>query len=69
MDSPARQISYKITSSIPIEDTGAKWTDDVAEAQKAYDRGFYIEKVDIVRAVVSTGQMVTTGLTTECRGK
>ena len=69
MDSPTSQIMYKIASSIPIEGIDERWTDDVVEAQKAYNRGFYIEKVDIVRTIVSTGQTITTGLSTEWRGQ
>ena len=69
MDEPTKQIAYKIISLIHIEGDGEMWTYDVAEAQEAYDRGFYIEKVDIVRTIVSTGQTVTTGLTTEWRGQ
>ena len=69
MDDPTKHTTYKIASSIPIESGGERWTHDVAEAQAAYDRGFYIEKVDIVRAIVSTGQTVTTGVTTEWRGR
>jgi len=68
-DYPTRYITYKIASSIPIESIGERWTDDVAEAQKAYDRRFYIEKIDFVKSVVSTGQTVTTGVATEWRGK
>ena len=60
---------YKITSLIHVEGDGEIWTYDEAEAQGAYDRGFYVEKVDIVRAVVSTRQTVTTGLATEWRGR
>jgi len=65
---PTKQITYKISSFTPIE-IGERWTNNVVEAQKAYDRGFYVEKVDIVRATVSTGQTVTTGLATEWRGQ
>ena len=69
IDNPTKHVTYKIISSIPIEGDGEIWTYDVAEAQAAYDRGFYIEKVDVVRAIVSTGQTVTTGVTTEWRGQ
>ena len=68
-DNPTKQIMYKITSPIPIDGIGEKWTDSEVEAQKAYELGFLISKVDIVRAVVSTGQTLTTGLTTDWRGK
>jgi hypothetical protein len=69
MDSPTTQISYRIFSPNPFEGAGERWTADEAEAQGAYDRGFMVDKIDIVRAVVSTGQTVTTGLSTEWRGK
>ena len=69
MDDPVRQISYRIFSPNPFEDTGERWTTDETEAQAAYDRGFIVDKIDIVRVVVSTGQTVTTGLSTEWRGK
>ena len=69
MDEPTRHVAYKIASSISVENFDERWTNDVADAQRAYDRGFYVEKVDIVKAVVSTGQTVTTGITTEWRGK
>jgi len=69
MDEPTKQITYRILPMTSLEGIGERWTSDEADAQKAYDRGFYIEKIDIVRAIVSTGQTVTTGLTTEWRGK
>ena len=69
MDNPTKQIMYQILSPNPFEDDGEGWTDSVAEAQKAYELGFIIIKVDIVKAIVSTGQTVTTGLSTEWRGK
>ena len=67
-DSPTKQIMYKISSPIHIE-RGERWTSSEAEAQKAFDRNFDVDRVDIVRTIVSTGQMVTIGLTTEWRGK
>jgi len=69
MDNPNKQILYRIFSPIPFEGDGERWTDSEAEAQKAYELGFLINKVDIIRAIVSTGQTVTTGLSTEWRGK
>ena len=69
MDDPTKQTLYRILSSISVEGVGERWTADEAEAQAAYDRGFYVEKVDVVRAVVSTGQTVTTGVATEWRGR
>ena len=55
--------------SEPFEGIGERWTADESEAQEAYDHGFMVDKIDIVRAVVSTGQTLTTGLSTEWRGK
>ena len=69
MDNPTKQISYRIFSPNPFEGIGERWTADESEAQEAYDHGFMIDKIDIVRAIVSTGQTLTTGLSTEWRGK
>ena len=69
MDNSTKHIVYKITSPIHIEGDGARWTYSVPEAQEAYERGFDIDKVDVVRTKVSTGQTVTIGLETDWRGK
>ena len=69
IDNPTKHISYKITSSIPIEGIGERWTTDVADAQAAYDDGFFVHQYEIVKAGVSTGQEIITGLATEWRGK
>ena len=69
IDNPTKHVTYKIFTPIHVEDIGERWTDSVEEAQEALDRGFSVDRVDIVRAIVSTGQTVTTGITTEWRGK
>ena len=69
MDDPTKHVMCKIFTPIHIEDISESWTSSVEEAQEALDRGFSVDKVDIVRAIVSTGQTVTTGVATEWRGK
>jgi hypothetical protein len=65
MDNPTKQISYEILN--PAEDTGRKLTANRVVAQKAYDRGFLVSEHEIIKAYLSTGQRVTTILTTEWR--
>ena len=63
MDNPTKQISYEMLD--PTEDFGRELTTDRAVAQRAYDRGFLVSEHEIVKAYVSTGQRITTILTTE----
>jgi hypothetical protein len=67
MDNPTKQISYEILD--PTEDFGRELTEDRVVAQQAYDRGFLVSEHEIVKAFVSTGQRITTILTTEWRDK
>ena len=63
MSNPAKQISYEMLD--PMEDSGRELTYDKAVAQKAYNRGFLVSEHEIVTAYLSTGQKMTTVLTTE----
>jgi len=63
MSNPTKQISYELLD--PMEDSGRELTSDKAVAQKAYARGFLVSEHEIVTAYLSTGQKITTILTTE----
>ena len=63
MSNPTKQISYELLD--PMEDSGRELTSDKAVAQKAYTRGFLVSEHEIVTAYLSTGQKITTVLTTE----
>ena len=65
MDNPTKQISYELLD--PTEESGRELTDDRAVARKAYARGFLVSEHEIVSAYLSTGQKITTVLTTEWR--
>jgi len=63
MDNPTKHISYEILD--PTKDSGRELTADRTIARKAYNRGFLVSEHEIVTAYTSTGQKITTILTTE----
>jgi hypothetical protein len=65
MDSPTKHISYEMLD--PTKEDGRELTTDRDVAQDAYDRGFLISEHEIVTAYMTTGQKITTVLTTEWR--
>jgi hypothetical protein len=69
MDNPTKQILYRIFTSISLEEIGERRTDDEMDALLAYRRGFIVEKDEIIEAFTTTGQKVTTTLTTDWRGR
>ena len=62
---PSKQISYELLD--PTMDEGREITLDLHEAQTAYERGFLVSEHEMVVAFLSTGQKLTTILTTEWR--
>ena len=65
MDNPIKQISYEISD--PTRENGHNIIFDREEARAAYDRGFLVSEHEIVIAYLSSGQKMTTILTTEWR--
>ena len=66
---PTREIVYEISSSTSLEDIDVRKTTVEANAREAYERGYMVNEHEIVEALLSTGQKVTTTLTTEWRDK
>ncbi len=62
---PSKHITYEILD--PTKDSGREITSDLDEAEAAYDRGFLISEHEMVVAFLSTGQKITTILSTEWR--
>lgn len=65
MDNPSKHVSYEILD--PTKDDGREIVFDRDEAQAAYDRGYLVPEHEIVTAYLSTGQKITTILSTEWR--
>ena len=63
MDYPTKHTSYEILD--PVRDSGVELTTDDAVAKRAFNRGFIVLELETVEAYVSTGQKITTTLTTE----
>jgi hypothetical protein len=66
---PTRKIEYEIIPSTSYEDVSKRRTPEEIEAQLAYNRGFLVHKHETVEALMTTGQKVTTTLTTDWRGR
>jgi hypothetical protein len=69
MDNPTKHILYEITPPITYEGIDKRMTPDEVDALVSYNRGFIVEKHEIVEAYTSTGQKVITTLVTKWRGK
>jgi hypothetical protein len=69
MDNPTKRILYSIETSIPFEDDEVRWTADEIDAQLSYNRGFLVEKHEIIESLMTTRQKVMTILTTNWRGR
>lgn len=65
MDNPTKQLSYEILD--PTKDAGRELTAEREVAQEAYERGFLVSEHEIVTAYMTSGQKITTILTTEWR--
>lgn len=65
MDNPSKHTTYEILD--PTKADGRDITSDREDAQAAYDRGFLVSEHEIVTAYLSTGQKITTILSTEWR--
>jgi len=65
MDNPSKQISYEILD--PTQEKGREIIFDRDEAYAAYHRGFLVFEHEIIIAYLSSGQKLTTILTTEWR--
>ena len=63
MDNPTQHISYEMLD--PAEEFGREFTTDRSVARKAYNRGFLVSEHEVVVTYTSTGQKITTTLTTE----
>ena len=68
---PTRRVEYEIYSSTDLEDEGVgkRRTSEEIEAQLDYNRGFMVFKHETVEALMTSGQSITTTLTTEWRGR
>lgn len=65
MDNPSKHISYELLD--PTKEDGRELTSDRDEAQAAFDRGYLVSEHEMVVAYLSSGQKLTTILTTEWR--
>jgi hypothetical protein len=69
MDNPTKRILYRISTPNPYEVDEERETADEMFALLAYNHGYLVEKDEIVEAFMTTGQKVTTTLTTDWRGR
>lgn len=65
MDNPNKSVSYEILD--PTKEDGREIISDRNEAQVAFDKGYLVSEHEIVVAYLSSGQKLTTILTTEWR--
>lgn len=63
MNNPNKQISYEFLD--PTKENGREITFDLDDAKVAFDRGYLVFEHEIVTAYLSSGQKLTTILTTE----
>ena len=63
MSNPTKHISFEILD--PMKEEGRELIDDRETAQEAFKRGFLVSEHEIVVAYLSSGQKLTTILTTE----
>lgn len=65
MDDLSKQISYEILD--PVKEEGRELTYDREAAQTAFDRGYLVSEHEIIVAYLSSGQKLTSIMTTEWR--
>jgi hypothetical protein len=63
VDPPTRYFVFEISD--PIDESQSRVTQNIEEAQQAYERGFFVAINEVVQSFLSTKQKVTTIITTD----